>query len=276
MGIPNQPGKYNAKAIIEPRGVIEERKKAGLHPTIPVPAGAIICYDSALWQWISTVPGHVECDGWLKGSFLLPQADAWILVSKAAGFGAPTAVMTLEELIAFGISKFINLGTAGGLMKEMYVGDIVICERAIRDEGTSHHYLPDGKYAYSGKELTDDLCKAVMRKRVPFRKGTSWTTDAVYRETIEELQQYREEGVATVEMEASALFAVGAFRGVSVSSVFAISDILSEEGWNQGYHSKEKLDGLKQIFEAALETMSFGGLGRQEGNEPGSNEEILI
>ena len=54
--------------------------------------------------------------------------------------------------------------------------------------------------------------------------------------------------------EASALFAVGAFRGVSVCSVFTISDILSEDGWLQGYHSEEKLEGLKKIFEVALET----------------------
>jgi len=255
MSIPNYSEKYNANAIIEPAGVINERKKAGLHPATPVPSGAIICYDSALWRWVSSLPGRIECDGWLKGSYLISYADSRILVSKAAGFGAPTAVMTLEELAAYGIKKFMNLGTAGGLQKDMNVGDIVVCERAIRDEGTSHHYLPDEKYAHASKELTDDLCNAIEKRGILFRKGTSWTTDAVYRETIEELQEYRNEGVLTVEMEASALFAVGTFRGVSVSSVFAISDILSEEGWNQGYHSYEKLAGLKQIFEAALETI---------------------
>jgi purine-nucleoside phosphorylase len=57
-------------------------------------------------------------------------------------------------------------------------------------------------------------------------------------------------------MEASALFAVGAFRGVSVISVFAISDILLEEGWKQGYHSEEKNERLKQIFEIAIETIA--------------------
>ena len=164
--------------------------------------------------------------------------------------------MTLEELAAYGIRKFVNLGAAGGLQKAMKIGDIVVCERAIRDEGTSHHYLPDEKYAYASMGLTADLCASIQRKGISFIKGPSWTTDAVYRETIGEFQQYRDEGVLTVEMEASALFAVGTFRGVSVSSVFAISDILSEEGWDQGYHSDEKLDGLKQIFEAALDTLA--------------------
>jgi uridine phosphorylase len=269
MSIPNKPGKHIGKAVIEPAKVIYERKQSGLHPSSPVPAGAIICYDSSLWQWIGTLPGRVECDGWLRGSYLLPHGGSWILVSKAAGFGAPTAVMTLEELVAFGITKFVNLGAAGGLQKNMQIGDIVICDRAIRDEGTSHHYLPDGKYAYACKDLTEGLCAASARKGIPYRKATSWTIDAPYRETVEELRFYRNEGVATVEMEASALFAVGTHRGVSVSSIFAISDILSEDDWNQGYHSEEKNEGLKQIFEVALETIALNGGNRQRRNRLG-------
>jgi len=257
MSIPNNPGKYNEKAVIEPAGVIQERKKAGLHPSTPISSGAIICYDSSLWQWVSLLTSRIECDGWLKGSYLLQYNDSQILVIKAAGFGAPTAVMSLEELAAYGIKKFINLGTAGGLQKNMNIGDIVVCERAIRDEGTSHHYMPDEKYAHASEDLTAELVKAIEKRGIPFRKGTSWTTDAVYRETVEELLQYRSEGVLTVEMEAAALFAVGSFRKVSVSSVFSVSGILTEAGWNQGYHSEEKLDGLKQIFEAALETIAI-------------------
>ena len=257
MNIQNKSLKYGDKAVIEPARVIQERKKIGLHPSFPVPAGSIMCYDTAFWQWICAGPGNVEGDGWLKDAYLVPCNDSWILVLKVPGFGAPTAVMSLEELIAFGIKKFVSLGAAGGLQQNMNVGDIVICDRAIRDEGTSHHYLPVEKYAFSSPELTENLCKAFERKSIQYSKGTSWTTDAPYRETIEELGQYRSDGVATVEMEASALFAVGAYRGVSVSAIFAISDLLSEEEWDQGYHSEEKLEGLKQIFEVALETIAI-------------------
>lgn len=253
MSIPNNPGKYDAKAIIEPAGVIEERKKAGLYPSAPVPAGAIICYDSALWEWVKKLPDRTECDGWLQGSYILKHNHSRILAIKAAGFGAPTAVITLEELGAYGIKKIVNLGSAGGLQPYLNFGDVVVCERAIRDEGTSHHYLPAGKFAHACTELTADLCTVFEEKGILFRKGTSWTTDAVYRETVDELRQYRSEGVLTVEMEAAALFAVGTYRKVSVSSVFTISDMLTDEGWNQGYLSEEKLNGLKQIFEASLE-----------------------
>jgi uridine phosphorylase len=264
MSIVNKAKKYGNKAVIEPARVIQERKKIGLHPSRPVPAGAIMCYDTAFWQWVKAGPGYVEADGWLKGAYLVPSKDSRILVLKVPGFGAPTAVLTLEELIAFGIKKFVSLGAAGGLQQNMNIGDIVICDRAIRDEGTSFHYLPVEKYAYSNPELTERLCKTFERKGIPYSKGTSWTTDAPYRETIEELRQYRSDGVATVEMEASALFAVGAYRGVCVSSIFTISDILSEEDWDQGYHSEEKLEGLKKIFEVALETMAINSSNSQK------------
>jgi uridine phosphorylase len=254
--MPNKTRKYGDKAVIEPARVIQERKKIGLHPSCPVPAGAIMCYDTAFWQWVCAGPGHVEGDGWLKGAYLVPCKDSWILVLKVPGFGAPTAVMTLEELIAFGIKTFVNLGAAGGLQQNMNIGDIVICDRAIRDEGTSDHYLPVEKYAFPCPESTENLRAGFERKGIQYIKGASWTTDAPYRETIGELRQYRADGIATVEMEASALLAVGAYRGVSVSAIFAISDILSEEDWNQGYHSAEKLESLKQIFEVALEAFA--------------------
>ena len=256
MSIPNKARKYGDKAVIEPARVIEERKQIGLHPSCPVPAGAILCYDTAFWAWVCAGPGHVEGDGWLKGAYLVPCHDAQILVLKVPGFGAPTAVMTLEELAAFGIRTFVNLGAAGGLQQHMNIGDIVVCDRAIRDEGTSGHYLPVEKYAHSCPELTEKLGRAFERKGIQYGKGSSWTTDAPYRETIGELRRYRADGVATVEMEVSALFAVGAYRGAGVSAVFVISDILSEEDWHQGYHSAEKLEGLKKGFEAAVEMMS--------------------
>jgi uridine phosphorylase len=244
--------KYDDRAIIEPVRVIEERKKIGQHPSCPVPAGAILCYDAAFWQWVCAGLANIEGDGWLKGAYLVAYKDSHILVLKVPGSGAPTAVMTLEELIAFGIHKFVNLGAAGGLRQNMNIGDIVICDRAIRDEGASDQYLPAEKYAFPSPELTENLSRAFESKDIPYSKGTTWTTDAPYRETIEELRQYRSDGVATVEMEASALFAVGAYRGASVSAIFTISDLLSEEDWDQGYHSEEKLEGLKKIFDVAL------------------------
>ena len=244
------------KAIVEPATVIQERAKHGLAPTSTIPLAQIICYDTWLWQWVCTLPDRVECDGWLKGSFLMSAGDTQVLVMKATGVGSPTAVMTLEELIASGVTRLVSLGAAGGLQPDLSVGDVVVCERAIRDEGTSLHYLPPAKYAEPDHALTDRLCAAIGAQDIAFTRGTSWTTDAPYRETLEDLLRYRAEGVATVEMEASALFSVGAYRKVQVCSLFSISDKLDEQGWHQGYLSEAKTESLKRIFQAALTMLS--------------------
>lgn len=91
----------------------------------------------------------------------------------------------------------------------------MVCDRAIRDEGTSHHDRPDATYAYPCPDLTASLCAAIRHNGLPFQMETTWTTDAPYRETVEEIIRYRAEGVVTVEMEAAALFAVAQYRGVS-------------------------------------------------------------
>jgi nucleoside phosphorylase len=178
MSMPDKARKYGVQAVIEPARVIQERKEIGLHPSGPVPAGAIMCYDTAFWQWVCAGSGNVECDGWLKGAYLVPHRDAQVLVLKVPGFGAPTAVMTLEELIAFGINRFVNLGTAGGLQAELSVGDLVICDRAIRDEGTSHHYVPFEKYAYSCPGLTENLRAAAERQGRTYRKSACGSREA--------------------------------------------------------------------------------------------------
>jgi len=264
MGFPNTPGKHACAAVIEPAHVIEERKKEGLQPTGPVADGAILCYDAALWQWVGTLPGRVPCDGWLEGAYRLPYADGWILAMKIAGWGAPTAAMALEELIASGIPRFVSMGAAGGLQETLGVGEVVVCDRAIRDEGTSHHYLPDARYASACPDLTTAIRSALREHGVPFHVAASWTTDAPYRETIDELRSYRSAGVATVEMEAAALFAVGAYRGVSVSSAFVISDVLTEDGWIQRYHGEAKVDGLKRLFSAVLPAIATPTATRKE------------
>lgn len=137
------------------------------------------------------------------------------------GIGSPHAAATLEEVIARGGKEFINVGTAGGLQS----GGFYLCKKALRDEGTSHHYIKFGKFIEPNLVLTNKLKKTLKKKKFPFREGTTWTIDSYYRESHEEIKKYSKEGISTVEMEASALFAVGKFRGVKVASIFVVSDL---------------------------------------------------
>lgn len=256
MSYPQQQGKHAFTALVDPHTWLQYVKERGDYPTCDVPAGAIICYDSGLWRWVRERPDRVEGDGMFRGYFLIPWRGVWVLAGKAAGVGAPVAVIAMEEMIAFGIRRFVNLGTAGGLQRDLKVGDLVVCDRALRDEGTSHHYLPASRFAAACPTLTGALVDALRAAGRPPRTGASWTTDAPYRETIEELRAYRDEGILTVEMEAAAVFALGRYRHAGVGSVFAVSDILDDAAWTPGFHTAEVTEALRTAFERALDSLA--------------------
>jgi uridine phosphorylase len=132
---------------------------------------------------------------------------------------------------------------------------LVVCDKAIRDEGTSYHYLPASRYAHASPEMVTQLVLATERLDLAYRLGPSWTIDAPYRETVAEIDLYRREGVLTVEMEASALFAVAAYRGVEMGAMFTISDLLSGPKWDPHLWSKEVTTGLYTLYKVAVESL---------------------
>jgi len=94
---------------------------------------------------------------------------------KMTGIGAPNATAVFEELIALGGKEFINVGTAGGLHHE----GIFLCNKALRDEGTSHHYLPNGKFTYPDEKLTKKLGR-LLEKNTGMGVKTSTRLSTVY------------------------------------------------------------------------------------------------
>lgn len=173
---------------------------------------------------------------------------------RFGGVGSPHAVSVIEEIIVLGGKEFIIIGEAGGLDN---IG-VFLCDRAIRDEGTSHHYVRDEKYAYPSKLLMQRLEKTMKNMKIDFEKATTWTIDAPYRETKAEADHYRNEGVKTVEMEASALFSVAKIRKVKIASAFVVSDVLGADKWNPHYDKKQMQARLAKLIDASVECLSCG------------------
>ena len=162
----------------------------------------------------------------------------------------------------------VSVGTAGTLQRDLKAGDLVMCEAAVRDEGVSHHYLPPGKLATA--PLGDDRRAGrghAARRAMVFRTGTSWTIDAPYRETLDEVRHYQAEGVLCVEMEAAALFAVAGVRGLRLASAFVISDSLAELTRSSHFGSPEVASGLIELYQAALAALTEGVAGAKAGNQ---------
>lgn len=148
------------------------------------------------------------------------------------GVGAPLAGGFMDELIALGCRRFIACGGAGVLERNLVVGHLVVPDSAVRDEGTSYHYLPPSREVAPSPEALVAIESTLGRHGVPFVVGKTWTTDAFYRETAARVARRRAEGCLTVEMEAATLFAVGRFRGVTVGQILYSGDDLSGEEWD--------------------------------------------
>ncbi|MFW6144368.1 MAG: nucleoside phosphorylase [Candidatus Natronoplasma sp.] len=161
------------------------------------------------------------------GEGLLIREDSEPIWLVKAGVGASAASMAVENLIALGIDKFISIGTAGTFQNKIDIGDIVVCEKALRDEGVSYHYLPPSRYTEPSEVMNENMIDVLEDEGYDHHLGPTWTIDAVFRETEKEIETYREEGIYTVDMEAAALFAVGDHRDVEITSLFTISDRLT-------------------------------------------------
>ena len=168
------------------------------------------------------------------------------------GVGAPLAAGLLEEVIALGCKKFIVCGGAGALQKDLVVGHIVLPTAALRDEGTSYHYLPPGREVAPSPAGVAAIEATLQAHAIPYIKGKTWTTDAFFRETPHKIQRRKAEGCLTVEMEAAALFAVARFRGVTLAQILYAGDDVSGEIWDsRGWHQRASL--REKVFWLAAE-----------------------
>jgi len=255
MGFPNLKNKHAEDSMLSPAEFKEYQKKLGRYPKLDPPAGVILCYQTRLLEYFLENHKTTSVAGFTGELYLLNETENRVAVAGRFGIGAPAAVLLFEELIAFGVNEFMSIGTAGTLQESIKVGDLVVCKRAIRDEGTSHHYLRHSKYAYASKDMTRRIISSLKKLGQKYSVGTSWTTDAPFRETVTEARQYQKEGVATVDMEASALFAVAQYRDVDIGAVFAISDSLAELEWKPEFHLKKTRKGLETLRKVALDIL---------------------
>ena len=208
---------------------------------------------ATLWTDLSSVGERVLVENrWEDGPHPLLEVEhsGERVAVLRSGVGAPLAGALLEEVIAMGCRSFVVCGGAGALRSEMTLGHFVVVSSAIRDEGTSYHYLPPARsirFDDAARRVLEDVLKA---HGAPFVVGPTWTTDAPYRETPGKISQRRAEGCLTVELEAAALAAVASFRGVPLAQVVYCGDDLAGDSWD--HRSWQSLSHLRDdLFDLA-------------------------
>ncbi len=168
------------------------------------------------------------------------------------GVGGPLAAAFLEEVVARGCRKFIACGGAGVLQREIAVGRLIVPVSAVRDEGASYHYLPPSREVNASPEGIAAIERTLLRHQVDYLLAKTWTTDAVYRETVDKAHARIAEGCLTVEMEAATFFAVAQFRGVQFAQILYGGDAVIREGWDdRGWIGRTSV--REQLFWLAAE-----------------------
>lgn len=171
--------------------------------------------------------------------------------------GGPCAASIIEEAIPMGVKRFVMLGSCGALNHEITAGHILVPEAAVRDEGTSYHYLPPAEEVTLDPHCVGAVCRALDSLNAPYARVKTWTTDAFYRETRGKVEKRLKQGCSVVEMECASMAAVAKFRGVQFAQFLWAADSLSGEVWDQRNLSELGMSENELYMEAAVRTLHY-------------------
>jgi uridine phosphorylase len=181
--------------------------------------------------------------------------------TTSTGIGCPSAAICLEELAEVGGEVFIRVGTAGSLQPEVKIGDLVISQASIREEGTSRQYIPLSYPAVADFEVTLALKKAAEKLKYPYHLGITHCKDAFYTEKVkslplEESQQilwkvWQRGGALATSMESGALFVLAKIRRLKAGEVLAIVGLT----WKKRPFLEKR--GIEEAIKVALEAIKI-------------------
>ena len=226
------PSAFTPEALIE--AVREER---GL-PASAIPPVCVLDFDGDLTDWLAANSAVRVCAEWAcfhttLFEFEVDGARCGIIPRT---LGGPYAVLVAEQLACSGARVVCGLTSAGRISPALPIPSMVVVRRAIRDEGTSYHYLAPEHQAECRADVADTLLSELRQVALPLTSGLVWTTDAPYRETVAQLERHRDAGALAVEMQAASLFAFGAARQFPVGVVAHVTNAVghNEEQFDKG------------------------------------------
>jgi uridine phosphorylase len=221
-------------AFIRPSNLIQ--------PIENIPENCVLCFfseaiEKILNEYPHKIISYFKSEGTNYPLYELEYSGHKISLIQAS-VGAPMAAAQIEELSEMGCRKFIACGMCGVLQKELAVGHLIIPTSAVRDEGTSYHYIKPSREIVANERIVKIIENTLLNKNVPFIKAKTWTTDAFYRETTKKIAQRKQEGCVTVEMETSTYIAVSQYNNVEFGQILCSGDSLAGEEWDKRNYNK--------------------------------------
>jgi len=233
-----EPSAFTPESLLR-----EARRQKGL-PNADVPALCVLDPDGDIVRDL-VAAGRARLDPeWAcyHTRLHLVEADGLRYGIIGGAVGASFAVLVAEELFASGCQHLVSVTSAGQITPLRAPPYFVLIERALRDEGTSYHYLPPSDFADADPALVAVAVTALRDVGLPVYRGASWTTDAPFRETEAAIAHCRERGILAVEMEAAALYAFARARG---RAVLCFAHVTNQMAVSAGDFEKGEDDGAE-------------------------------
>ncbi len=209
---------FDEASVFTPENLLREARRQNGAGSGRVPDVCILDPDGDIVRYLKSAGRARRNTNWACYHTELYDFKIDGLTLGVVGFavGASFAVLVAEELFATGCRLLISITSSGRIVVKGEPPYFVLIEKALRDEGTSYHYLPPAEYAMLNSELDRALGAAFEDLASQVYRGTSWTTDAPFRETNTAIEAARRRGILCVEMEAAALYAMAEMRGLPV------------------------------------------------------------
>lgn len=254
MSFPNFQNKQKFASVLTASGLLAHRR---VNPKSIVgnATAAVVCLQKTTALFLVKKFNGKSFEGFSGQVYRLEKLDPNILAAIPGGVGAPSLAVTVEELASCGIRKLIAVGIAGTIGEEIAAGEIILPSGAIRDEGTSYHYLMGDLAAKPSENLLQKFTAVIQSRSLKYTLGRVWTTDAPFRETAEEIREYRHQGVLAVEMECAALFSVCSALDLECACGLIASDSLSGGIWRPSEDSTVVDRSLKLLSEVAIRAL---------------------
>lgn len=222
----------DSPSTFRPEDLVDAVREQRRLDTLDLPEVCVLDFDGDLTDSLVAAREVQPCAGWpcFHTTMWSLGVDGVRCGLIARTIGGPYAVLVAEQLAVCGVRAIVGLTSAGRIGPDLPVPSVVIADRAIRDEGTSYHYLPAGESVDAPPDLARALEAEATAAGLPVRRGLVWTTDAPYRETAEQVDRYARRGALAVEMQAASLFAFAAARKVMVGVVAHVTNAPEHDG----------------------------------------------
>jgi len=209
---------YNAPSAFTPESLIREARRQKSATVEPVPDICLLDPDGDIVRRLKSEGRARRHRGWVcyHTDLYVFDEDGLMLGVVGCAVGSSFAVLVAEELFMSGCKLLISVTSSGQITPLRAPPYFILIDRALRDEGTSYHYLPPSPYSGAPEALIDMIEGAFSDLDIPVLRGATWTTDAPFRETDKSIETMRQRGLLAVEMEAAALYAFARARGKPV------------------------------------------------------------